>query len=142
MARTTGTYQTGGTRDEPFRAFVPHLLPPAKPPLVLDGDLERLHRDAVAALGRLAVAGRMVPDAQWFLYGFVRKEALVSSQIEGTQATFQDVVAFEATRRSDRPADVEDTRTQRTQDTHLNSPTTVPPSFNEPMTRAKRNEAA
>jgi Fic family protein len=75
---------------------------------VLKGDLERLHQQAVAALGRLAVAGRMVPSAQWFLYGFVRKEALVSSQIEGTQATFQDVVAFEATRRSERPADVEE----------------------------------
>ncbi|MBA3707711.1 MAG: Fic family protein [Planctomycetes bacterium] len=108
MARITGTYQIGGTRDEQVRAFVPHMLPPAKPPLVLDGDLERLHRDAVAAMGRLAVAGRMVPSAQWFLYGFVRKEALVSSQIEGTQATFQDVVTFEATRRSARPADVEE----------------------------------
>lgn len=108
MARTTGTYQMGGTRDEPVRAFVPHALPPARPALVLAGKLERLHLDAVAALGRLAVAGAMVPSAHWFLYGFVRKEALVSSQIEGTQATFDDVVAFEATRRADRPADVEE----------------------------------
>lgn len=108
MARSTGTYQIGGTRDEPVRAFIPHPLPPAKPPVVLDGKLEHLHHDAVAALGRLAVSGRMVPSAQWFLYGFVRKEALVSSQIEGTQATFDDVVSFEATRRSDRPADVEE----------------------------------
>lgn len=108
MARITGTYQTSGTPDEPVRAFVPHALPPAKPPLVLTGELERLHLQAVAALGRLAVAGRMVPSAQWFLYGFVRKEALVSSQIEGTQATFDDVVSFEATRKSDRPADVEE----------------------------------
>jgi Fic family protein len=108
MTRSTGTYLTSGTRDEPVRAFVPHALPPAKPALVLEGDLDRVHHDAVAALGRLAVAGRMVPSAQWFLYGFVRKEALISSQIEGTQATFDDVVAFEATRRSDRPADVEE----------------------------------
>ena len=108
MARNTGTYQISGTRDEPVRAFVPHALPPVKPPLMLKGKLERLHHDAVAALGRLAVSGRMVPSAQWFLYGFVRKEALVSSQIEGTQATFDDVVSFEATRRSDRPADVEE----------------------------------
>ena len=108
MARTTGSYHTTGTQDEPVRAFIPAALPPGRPALVLDGDLERLHRDAVAALGRLAVAGRMVPSAQWFLYGFVRKEALVSSQIEGTQATFEDVVSYEATRRSDRPADVEE----------------------------------
>ncbi len=108
MARTTGIYQVGGTPDEPVRAFVPHALPPAAPPIRLEGDLERRHQQAVAALGRLAVAGRMVPSAQWFLYGFVRKEALVSSQIEGTQATLDDVVAFEATRRSKRPADVEE----------------------------------
>ena len=108
MDRITGNYLISGTRDEPVRAFVPHALPPTKPALLLDGKLEQAHQLAVAALGRLAVAGRMVPSAQWFLYGFVRKEALVSSQIEGTQATFQDVVAFEATRQSDRPADVEE----------------------------------
>jgi Fic family protein len=62
----------------------------------------------MAALARLSVASAMVPSAQWFLYGFVRKEALVSSQIEGTQATLDDVAAYEATRRSDRPADVEE----------------------------------
>lgn len=108
MPRTTGTYQVSGTRDEPVRAFIPNALPPARPALVLDATLEQAHQQAVAALGRLAVAGRMVPSAQWFLYGFVRKEALVSSQIEGTQATFDDVVAFEATRQTDRPADVEE----------------------------------
>ena len=108
MARITGTYQICGTSDEPVRAFVPHALPPTKPALCLDGDLERRHQQAVAAIGRLVVAGRMVPSAQWFLYGFVRKEALVSSQIEGTQATLDDVIAFEVTRRSERPADVEE----------------------------------
>lgn len=108
MTRTTGTYQVSGTSDEQVRAFVPHALPPTKPPLRIEGDLERRHQQAVAAIGRLVVAGRMVPSAQWFLYGFVRKEALVSSQIEGTQATFHDVIAFEATRRSERPADVEE----------------------------------
>lgn len=108
MARTTGTYQVGGTPDEPVRAFVPHALPPAAPPIRIQGDLERKHQQATAALGRLVVAGRMVPSAQWFLYGFVRKEALVSSQIEGTQATLDDVIAFEATRRSTRPAEVEE----------------------------------
>ena len=108
MARSTGTYLTSGTRDEPVRAFIPHALPPTRPALALDAKLELAHQQAIAALGRLAVAGRMVPSAQWFLYGFVRKEALVSSQIEGTQATFDDVVAYEATRQSDRPADVEE----------------------------------
>ena len=48
----------------------------------------------------------MVPSSEWFLYGFVRKEALVSSEIEGTQATLQDVLTFEVTNRADRPDDV------------------------------------
>ena len=50
----------------------------------------------------------MVPSAGWFLYGFVRKEAVVSSQIEGTQATLEDVVVYETTRQAERPVDVEE----------------------------------
>ncbi|QDT55936.1 Adenosine monophosphate-protein transferase SoFic [Caulifigura coniformis] len=49
-----------------------------------------------------------VPSLQWFLYGFVRKEAVISSQIEGTQATFEDLITFEATRQTDRDDDVEE----------------------------------
>jgi Fic family protein len=108
MARTTGTYSTSDVAGEKVQVFIPRPLPPTKPPLVLDGALAQLHADAVAAIGRLDVAGAMVPSPDWFLYGFVRKEAVVSSQIEGTQATLQDVVVFEATLRSDRPADVEE----------------------------------
>src|SRR5262245_39187260 len=108
MPRRTGTYSTSTVAGEKVRAFIPRPLPPRGPPLVVDGELSRLHAEAVAAIGRLEVAGAMVPSPDWFLYGFVRKEAVVSSQIEGTQATLQDVVAYEATRRSDRPADVEE----------------------------------
>ncbi|MHC4715974.1 MAG: Fic family protein [Planctomycetota bacterium] len=90
------------------RAFVPHPLPPRRPRLQVEGALAELHADALAALGRLSIAGAMVPSPEWFLYGFVRKEALVSSQIEGTQATLEAVVAFEATRRAERPAEVEE----------------------------------
>jgi len=50
----------------------------------------------------------MVPSIDWFLYGFVRKEAVTTSQIEGTQATLRDVVEFEATEQSDHPEDVEE----------------------------------
>lgn len=108
MTRATGTFRVFSVAGEAVRAFVPRPLPPATPPLRIDGDLARLHSDALAAIGRLDVAGAMVPSPDWFLYGFVRKEAVVSSQIEGTQATLQDVVAFEATRRSDGLADVEE----------------------------------
>jgi len=50
----------------------------------------------------------MVPSPDWFLYGFVRKEAVVSSQIEGTQATLEDVVVYEIAHQLDRPADAEE----------------------------------
>lgn len=111
MPRTTGTYRVsrvGGPGGEDVRAFVPAPLPPADPPLVLDDRLTALHAEAVTAVGKLGVAGAMVPSAQWFLYGFVRKEAVVSSEIEGTQATLQDVVTFEATKQAERPDDVRD----------------------------------
>ncbi len=89
-----------------MRAFLPYPLPPADPPLALAGAAAELEAAAMAALARLAVAGSMVLSIDWFLYGFVRKEAVVTSQIEGTQATLRDVVTFEATHRSDRPDDV------------------------------------
>ena len=108
MARVTGTYRTTVVGDEKVNAFIPHPLPPRDPPLVIEGDLARLHTEALAAIGQLAVAGAMVPSANWFLYGFVRKEAVISSQIEGTQATLMDVLTYEATRKADRPADVEE----------------------------------
>ena len=50
----------------------------------------------------------MVPSPDWFLYGFVRKEAVITSQIEGTQATLEDVLIYEATRQTERPADVQE----------------------------------
>jgi Fic family protein len=108
MARVTGTYRTTVVGQERVQAFLPHPLPPAKPPLRVEGELAGLHAAAVAAVGRLGVAAAMVPSANWFLYGFVRKEAVISSQIEGTQATLMDVLAYEATQKAQRPADVEE----------------------------------
>jgi Fic family protein len=106
MPRQTGTYRISTSHGETVRAFVPHPLPPDDPPLVIEGVLAELHSAALAAVGRLRVAGAMVPDPGWFLYGFVRKEAVLSSQIEGTQATLRDVATFEATSTADAPADV------------------------------------
>ncbi len=106
MQRTTGKYRVSKVGGEEVRAFVPAALPPAEPPLVLDARLVALHAAAFTAVGKLDVAGAMVPNAQWFLYGFVRKEAVISSEIEGTQATLQDVVTFEATKQASRPDDV------------------------------------
>ncbi len=106
MLRETGTYRISTVHGEAVRAFIPHALPPAEPPLAIEGDLADRHAAAVTSIGRLRVAAAMVPDPGWFLYGFVRKEAVLSSQIEGTQATLRDVATFEATSITNRPADV------------------------------------
>ena len=106
MARQTGQYRITSTLGEEVCAFVPYPLPPGDPPLALAGAADDLHADAMAALARLGVAGSMALSTDWFLYGFLRKEAVFTSQIEGTQATLRDVLTFEATNRSDRPDDV------------------------------------
>ncbi len=62
----------------------------------LDGELAALLPRAQQALARLEVAGEMVPSLDWFIHAFVRKEAVVSSQIEGTQATLIDLLEYEA----------------------------------------------
>jgi len=108
MPRETGTYRVSVFDGEQVRAFVPHPLPPTNPPLSLDDRASGLLAEAEAALGRLSIASSLVPSADWFIYGFVRKEAVISSQIEGTQATLRDVLSFEATNESDRPEDVEE----------------------------------
>jgi Fic family protein len=108
MPRQTGKYRITNAHGEQVRAFLPHPLPPAKPPVNVEGELASLHASALTALARLEVAGNMVPSTDWFLYGFVRKEAVLTSQIEGTQATLRDVLTFEATQQTDRPDDVEE----------------------------------
>ena len=81
---------------EEVAAFVPYALPPAEPAVVVDAALAERLRAAEQALVRLELAGEMVPSLDWFLYAFVRKEAVLSSQIEGTQATLVDLLTFEA----------------------------------------------
>jgi len=108
MGRVTGVYRTTIVGEEKVNAFIPFPLPPKDPPLLLEGNLAYVHAQALGALERLAVAGTMVPSAHWFLYGFVRKEAVISSQIEGTQATLMDVLTYEATHKAKRSADVEE----------------------------------
>ena len=106
MTRQTGQFRIVSTLGETVRAFVPYPLPPGDPPLAMDGATAERHTEAQTALDRLRVAGMMVPSTDWFLYGFVRKEAVVSSRIEGTQATLRDVLTFEASDHSERPDDV------------------------------------
>ena len=79
---------------EKARAFVPHPLPP-DPPLVLDHELQELVEKAMLALGRLDGLTTVLPDPALFLYSYVRKEAVLSSQIEGTQSSLSDLLLFE-----------------------------------------------
>jgi Fic family protein len=94
--RTTGGYERTTVGGEQVAAFVPFPLPPSEPPRAISPALERRLRAAEQALVRLELAGEMVPSVDWFIYAFVRKEAVVSSQIEGTQATLVDLLTFEA----------------------------------------------
>jgi Fic family protein len=95
MKRTTGTYAITSTLGEPVRAFVPRPLPPTRPALSPDA-FEPLNRNAELALARLMGVSGLVPSVDWLLYGAVRKEALLTSQIEGTQATLTDLFDEEA----------------------------------------------
>ena len=106
MQRKTGDFRISSVGDEVIRAFVPTPLPPEDPPLAMDRLLEEELSAAMKALASLNVAAEMVPNSDWFLYGFLRKEALITSEIEGTQATLQDVLTFEAGEKPERPDDV------------------------------------
>lgn len=94
--RITGVYSKTTIADEAVRAFIPSPLPPENPALNLSADALELLRSAEQALSRLSLAVEMIPSLDWFIYGFVRKEAVLSSQIEGTQATLMDLLRLEA----------------------------------------------
>jgi len=95
MQRITGTYVIGITLGESVRAFVPNALPPFDP--VLDsGDWSGLNEAAMVSLQRLSAVAGLVPSVDWLIYSAVRQEALMTSQIEGTQATLVDLFDEEA----------------------------------------------
>ena len=90
----TGDYQVTAAAGERVQAFVPAVLPPV-PPLSFAGGLDRLLEAAVLAVGRLDGVSTLLPDKALFLYSYVRKEAVLSSQIEGTQSSLSDLLLFE-----------------------------------------------
>jgi Fic family protein len=106
--RVTGRNLVRTIGGEEVATFVPHPLPPGDPPLEVDPKRSALLARAEQALARLEVAGEMIPSLDWFIYAFVRKEAVVSSQIEGTQATLVDLLEYEAEADDRQP--VEDVR--------------------------------
>jgi len=90
----TGEFIIQTTQGESVKAFVPKPLPP-DPAIAWTTELVVAHQRAATALGRLDGVTALLPDAPLFLYSYVRKEAVLSSQIEGTQSSLSDLLAFE-----------------------------------------------
>src|SRR5450759_5351745 len=91
-----------------YRAFIPSPLPPT-PPIQLEGELQVLLSKADRALGRLDGSIQTLPHPDLFVYMYVRKEAVLSSQIEGTQSYLNDVLEAEAAIQDPkRPRDVDE----------------------------------
>ena len=95
---------SGSAAGETVRAFVPAPLPPATP-LVIDRTLREKLDGALLALGRLDSVTALLPNTDLFLYSYVRKEAILSSQIEGTQSSLSDLLLFELEQAPGSPVD-------------------------------------
>ena len=108
MKRKTGEYERSTVAGEEVSAFIPYPLPPREPPLDLAGELAPLLARAEEQVRLLDLAGDLVPSIEWFVYAFVRKEAVLSAQIEGTQATLMDLLEVEASGEEPADADVEE----------------------------------
>jgi Fic family protein len=90
----TGRYETTLVAGETIRAFIPHPLPPERP-LQLTARRQQLLERATLALGRLDSVTLLLPEPDLFLYAYVRREAVLSSQIEGTQSSLAQLLLFE-----------------------------------------------
>ena len=90
----TGRFEITSVGGEQVRAFIPNPLPP-DPPLEITPERQRLLERATLALGRLDSISLLLPDPNLFLYSYVRREAVLSSQIEGTQSSLSDLLLFE-----------------------------------------------
>lgn len=93
-SRSAGQWIQQGSGESAYKAFIPRSLPPA-PPVQLDFSLAEKLQAASLALGRLDGIGRLLRGPEELLYSYVRKEAVLSSQIEGTQSSFADLVLHE-----------------------------------------------
>jgi Fic family protein len=90
----TGRYEITEVGGETIRAFIPNPLPP-NPPLEMSAQRQQLLERATLALGRLDSVTLLLPDPDLFLYAYVRREAVLSSQIEGTQSSLAQLLLFE-----------------------------------------------
>ena len=107
MQRKTGTYQITAVAGERVRAFIPAPLPPQRPVLQNETFAQSL-AITQEAIGRLNTVSALTPSVDWLIYASVRKEALLTSQIEGTQASLTDVFDAESAIEVGNPDDVEE----------------------------------
>jgi Fic family protein len=91
---TTGRFEVTAVGGERVRAFVPVPLPP-EPPVDMTPERQHLLDGALLACGRLDGVTALLPEPDLFLYAYVRREAVLSSQIEGTQSSLSDLLLFE-----------------------------------------------
>ena len=102
--KTQGRYVSISTVGEKARAFLPTPLPPG-PPIDWTSELRSKFDQALLALGRLDSVSTLLPDTSLFLYMYVRKEAVLSSMIEGTQSSLSDLLLYELDHESGVPLD-------------------------------------
>jgi Fic family protein len=103
------TFRAGRFISQPqgFRAFIPASLPP-EPPIQRDDELDALLSEADRCLGRLDGVASTLPNPDFFVAMYVRYEAVLSSQIEDTQSTLEDILGFESDPKANHPKDVEE----------------------------------
>lgn len=101
---STGEYAITTVGGEQIRAFIPHPLPP-RPALEISSASQRLLEQATLAVGRLDSISLLLSDPNIFLYAYVRREAVLSSQIEGTQSSLADLLLFELAEAPGTPLD-------------------------------------
>ena len=82
------------TQSTGYKAFIPNSLPP-NPPIQVEGEIQRLLTNANIAIGKMDTMGYLAPNLEHIIAMYVRKEALLSSQIEGTQASLEDIFEYE-----------------------------------------------
>ncbi|MBU1536008.1 Fic family protein [Myxococcota bacterium] len=95
MNRKSGEYVSSTVAGETVSAFIPYPLPPLNPPLDVDGALAPLLARAIEQLQLLEMAGDLFSSGEWLVNAFIRKEAVLSAQIEETKATLMDVLEME-----------------------------------------------
>jgi len=94
LRKKTGHTEIVSVQNERVEAYIPYPLPP-EPAVDMSGELQKLFDQAHISLGKLDAINEIVPNTELFLYMYVRKEAVLSSQIEGTQSSLSDLLTHE-----------------------------------------------